>query len=146
MVTLGGTLSAHQVVNSEFISFTPQRIAVMEEIVPPEFRLLGGILVSLVHWPEACWLPLNHLQPEHFADRGNRIIFEAVLTIHGDGVTVDSVSIAEYLNHQRTIHDAGGYVRLCDLWDWACPPNELPELVGRALCAGHQELAPSEVI
>ncbi len=113
----------------------------MEEIASPEFRLLGGILVSLVHGPEACGPALDYLQPEHFADRGNRIIFEAVLTLHSEGVTVDLVSIADYLHRRSAIHDAGGYVRLCDLWTWACPPSEIPELVGSALCAGHQEIS-----
>ena len=57
----------------------------------------AGILATLVHHPEYIYHS-EFLQPKHFSDRDNQLLFEALKGLGQDGVTdIDAYIILEYL-------------------------------------------------
>ena len=57
----------------------------------------AGILATLVHHPEYIYHS-EFLQPSHFSDRGNQILFEVLKGLGQDGTTdIDAYIILEYL-------------------------------------------------
>jgi DnaB-like helicase N terminal domain len=93
-----------------------------------ENRLLGGFLVGLVRYPALVEAALKGLEPCHFAEPSNQVVFGAVCALRATGTTVDLVTVAEHLNRQDSLWVAGGYVRLAELWTSACEVNEVPKL------------------
>jgi len=103
----------------------------MSDEPPLEDRLLGGIIAGLYRQSAAVEPALTDLEPGHFADPANRRVFAAVAHLRRVGVAVDLASVADHLLRSGEIDAAGGPVRLCELWDLACDPAELPALVAR---------------
>jgi hypothetical protein len=56
------------------------------------------------------------------------VVFGAVSTLLEGGTPVDLVAVAEHLWKTGKIWQAGGFVRLAELWDWACAPAEVSTL------------------
>ena|SRR5947209_4532716 len=94
-----------------------------------EDRLIGSLLVALIHKPD-CALPiLQRLEPKHFSQEANRVLYTAVLALHHSGSCVDLVTIAAYLSQHNQLWQIGGRVRLADLWMSASEPEDLSALV-----------------
>jgi replicative DNA helicase len=94
-----------------------------------EDRLLGGILRGLAHRWVTAELALASLEPRHFVRPTNRCVFATITNLRRDGAVVDLVTVADRLHMTDQIEEAGGYVRLCELWEVACVSTELPILV-----------------
>jgi replicative DNA helicase len=89
-----------------------------------EEQLLGGLLLHRT--TVAVALPL--LSPENFRHAGNRTVFAAIVALHQAGLPADVVLVADHLQQQGLIQQAGGYYRLVDLYGAACAEEQVEPL------------------
>ncbi len=89
-----------------------------------EERLLGG----LIRHPFLIHEVLRLLKPDHFTATANRVVFGSIVSLDVKGTAIDLVQVAETLHGQGQVDEAGGYVRLADLWEAACDESEIADL------------------
>lgn len=102
-----------------------------------EDRILGGVLVAMIHYPQVAEPFFEFLQPRHFVRPENNIVFGAVIALREARSIVDLITISRYLQEREQLWEIGGRVRLLDLWSLAYHPDDLPEMVA-TLLQGHQ--------
>jgi replicative DNA helicase len=88
-------------------------------------RALGG----LIDHPDRIPTAAARLAPDCFPDPADRIVFAALIDMHAAGESIDLVTLYEVLRRRRQQDAVGGPVRLAELWEWRCGPDELPVLV-----------------
>src|SRR5262249_57726094 len=93
-----------------------------------EERLLGGLLVGLIHWPAQVEPALAGLEPRYFTASANCLVFSAVAALRRAGAKVDLVSVADFLRRSGEIWNAGGCLRLAELWVGAWGPGKVAPL------------------
>jgi len=91
---------------------------VTDDRVPPcnieaEMSALGCILLH----PETANMGLRILAPEDFYDAAHKLIFEAMLAVHEQGLETDPVVVANELERQGKLEAIGGPVYLAKLDD-----------------------------
>ena len=88
----------------------------MSERLPPqnldaEAAVLGAILLSR----ETLDIILPVLKPQDFYKQANRLIYETVIVMQGEGVQVDVLTLANALQKENKLEAAGGAVYLAQL-------------------------------
>jgi hypothetical protein len=114
----------------------------VDDVPALEDRLLGGLLVGLVHWPAAVEAAVAALEPRHFAAAANRAVFGAVVTLRCAGALVDLPAVYNRLIYVGQDNEAGGSVRLFDLWTTACDPAEVDDLAAALVREDRPEPPP----
>jgi replicative DNA helicase len=94
-----------------------------------EDQLLGGIVRGLACQWATVESAITGVEPRHFDRPTNRCVFATITDLRRAGVAVDLVSVAERLIATDQVEEAGGFVRLAELWEVACASAELPTLV-----------------
>lgn len=84
-----------------------------------ERALLGAIIIAPDTLPDV----LLHVRPDDFWAEAHRAIFEAIRALYERNVVADQVTIADELNRQGRLEDAGGDAAIFRLGDYA--PNSL---------------------
>ena len=81
----------------------------LKNLVPPhnmdaEKATLGALMFD--------WSPIaevvTYLQPDHFYSQQNQIIFQAFLSLFGQGITGDVLSVTNELTKHNLLDKAGG--------------------------------------
>ncbi len=88
----------------------------MSERVPPqnldaESAVLGAILLSR----EILDVILPILKPQDFYKQSNRLIYETIIVMQGEGIQVDVLTLANALQKEAKLEAAGGAVYLAQL-------------------------------
>ncbi len=89
-----------------------------------EEQLLGGLL----HYDSKLATALRFVRIGDFRSPGNQIIFATISSLATAGQRIDLVVLAEHLHGRQEIEKIGGFERLADLWDAACPANQVIRL------------------
>lgn len=79
--------------------------------VDAEKAVLGSFLID----PSAIRQVEHYLSPADFWHQGNRMVFEAIMTVHQEGMTVDSVTVGDTLDRRGVLAEMGGIAYLLDL-------------------------------
>ena len=86
--------------------------------IPPhsieaEQAILGGLLLEADAWEKVA----ERLRPDDFYRRDHRLIFNAISDLDTNGDPFDLVTVAEYLENNQILDDAGGLSYLSALAD-----------------------------
>ncbi|MGA1621602.1 MAG: replicative DNA helicase [Synechocystis sp.] len=117
-------------------SIPPQNIEAEENI-------LGGILLD----PEAIGRIVDVLVIDAFYVKAHRLIYEAMLSLHGQSQPTDLVSVSSWLQDHHTLEAIGGIVKLTQLADQTLSAVNIDRFTGlvmdkylrrQLIAAGHE--------
>lgn len=80
-----------------------------------EKSLLGVLLLQVTAWDKI----ESQLAPTDFYDLKHQLIFQAIMQMHGKQLSVDMLTVVEYLHNQQEIERAGGDSYVYSLADQA---------------------------
>jgi replicative DNA helicase len=92
-----------------------------------ETRLLGG----MIRHPATIPTVLRLVRTEDFRSESDRVVFSALADLSRSNSVIDLVILAEALRDGPGVLQAGGYSRLGELWDSACPEDQVLPLAQR---------------
>ena len=78
-----------------------------------EEAILGGILLD----PEAITRIIDKLKPEAFYSPNNRVVYEAALALHSQGIPPDLIAMANWLTDHNKLQSIGVRQKLRELTD-----------------------------
>lgn len=99
------------------------------KITPQTIESEEAVLGSILYVPD-CLQDVSFLRAEDFYILRNRWIFEAMLALQNEGHAIDNLSVAELLNRQGKLADAGGQAYLTKLMN-SVPHGDHAETYGR---------------
>src|SRR5262245_59162751 len=86
-----------------------------------EARLLGG----MIRHPATIPAVMRFIRSKDFRSESNQVVFSALVDLSISGSVIDLVALAESLHRSLRIMQAGGYSRLAELWEAACPEDQV---------------------
>ena len=103
--------------------------------IPPqnldaEQSVLGAILLD----PDSIVSVMEFLIPDDFYRVNHQVIFKAMVELNNDSSPIDIVSVAERLNQNKQLENAGGQLYLLELAEKV--RSELPHLNTMLHCSG----------
>ena len=94
-----------------------------------ETQLLGGMIRHPTTIPDV----LRFIGSEHFRTESNRVVFSTLVALRECNSEIDLVVLAESFYSSQQIVQVGGNSRLFELWDAACPGDQVVPLA-QLLC------------
>jgi replicative DNA helicase len=91
------------------------------KIPPQSLESEMAVLGALLQRPDSIYEITDVLIPASFYSSRNRLIYEAVVSLHKKGAPIDSVSVLDYLKDQSLTERSGGAAYLAELMDFV--PN-----------------------
>jgi replicative DNA helicase len=91
------------------------------KIPPQSLESEMAVLGALLQRPDSIYEITDTLVPASFYSSRNRLIYEAIVSLHKKGAPIDSVSVLDYLKDQGLTERSGGAAYLAELMDFV--PN-----------------------
>jgi replicative DNA helicase len=91
------------------------------KIPPQSLESEMAVLGALLQRPDSIYDITDTLVPGSFYSSRNRIVYEAIVSLHKKGAPIDSVSVLDYLKDQSLTERSGGAAYLAELMDFV--PN-----------------------